>query len=862
MAQHPRRDPVRLVPLEGALDAAAFGGRGAALAGVRARGLSVLESWCVPVAVFRDAVHELLPPGHDPASLLRVIHRPAGLERAAHARERILLVSVPALREELERVVAEVVEARPGSRFAVRASPTVSDDLARGAGLELTRQGLRTADELDRALHDAWAGALGASALAYLRGRRVRDLAMGVVIQRLPALAASGVLLARDPDQPRGVMVETPTPSSPVAVAVPVRVLALTPSAPAAPLGRRARGAVVRFTADGVVTEQVAADPPDLAERAAAVTGAVGALAELAAALEHVEPGALELELAISPASEVFVAEARRVAGQDFPSGGNSSTEWSRLGLGESLFGPPTPLTWSLVEAFTTRELDPTLRSLGAKRSRGAPLVGRVRGRFYFELTELERALAAVPGVGRRTLRELAGSLEPAARSPDVSLAEVSLAAARVLARERRLADEVRRFEHDAEQQRRWLVEMDLAILPDDGLETTLRESRGFFERTARAMIDATLALVATHTALTRVLERSAPIEAPRLVQAITAGVGDLETALPGVALAHVAAIAARDPGARSALLAGAEAPAALPVGPARRALEQFLDAYGDRALEESELARPRFAEAPAPLLAMVTALMSDPRDAELRLVEARRAAARELARVETRLPYVEQALVRALVSRWRRLARMRERVRVWMARTLGMLRTVALDLDRRMRRLDPSLTPGSAFFSTLDELVSASRAARSDLGPIIRMRRAEHGRDAALSEPPETFQGAPLPFELPPPGSRVLHGVPGSGGKSTGRARLVGPSGAGAARLEPGDVLVLRAPDVAFAPLFLAAGALVSELGGPLCHGAVVAREYGLPAVLGLRGAAGVIVDGEALVVDGDRGVVERLAR
>lgn len=876
MAQTRRHDAARLAPLTAATDAAVYGVRAAALADAAARGVAVVESWCLSVNVFRDAVHELLPPAHDPASLIRVIHRPAGLERAARARDRILSLPIPGLAEELEELWTRAA-AGAGWGLMARVSPTCNDDLARGAGLDTVRYGLRNGEALENAIRELWAQALSAAALGYLRARRERDLALGVVIQRLPPATASGVLFARDPEHARGIIAETSPASGERPVALPVRVIAAAPGLGARLVDGAPAFDVVRFTSDGVITERRAAAKVErlvvtphgvavqelTAARAARVCipdPVVAELAGICAKLEDTRDGSLETDVVLTRREGVRVAEVRHVQGRAYPDGGGAATRWSRVGLGESLSGVPTPLTWSLVEAFSERSLDQTLRSLGTKLPRGVSLVGSVRGRFFFNLTELERVLADVPGIGRAAI---AGLLGASAGHMDVasgSLPQLSVAAARILARERRLGEEILKFEREAEQQRRWLAEMDLAILPDDALKTTLGESYDFFDRTARLMATSTLALVATYAGLTRVLARSSPVDSPRLAQAITAGVGELDTALPGIALAHVAAIADRDPGARAALTAGADHLEALPAGPARRAMRQLLDAYADRALHESELRVPRWGEDPSALLAMATALMAETTDPEARLSEARVSADRQLAAVEARLPYVEHALVGALVSRWRRLVRLRERMRVWMARTLGMLRVVALDVDRRMRRLDPSLPPDAAFFCTMDELASAVRRARTDLGPLIRMRQARHAYEAALPDAPETFSGAPPPLVLPPTGGTVLHGTGASGGSVVGTARVVGPTGRGARELRPGEVLVLRAPDVGLSPLFLVAGAVVAELGGALSHGAVVAREYGTPAVFGVRGLVTGVRTGERLRVDGDLGVVERL--
>ena len=103
---------------------------------------------------------------------------------------------------------------------------------------------------------------------------------------------------------------------------------------------------------------------------------------------------------------------------------------------------------------------------------------------------------------------------------------------------------------------------------------------------------------------------------------------------------------------------------------------------------------------------------------------------------------------------------------------------------------------------------------------------------------------------------TRRLKGLAGSPGRVTGRARVLA-SFDEIGRLGYGDVLVTRQTDVGWTPLFLVAGAVVTEMGGPLSHSSVVAREYGKPAVLSVPCAMTRIADGSVVTVDGDAGLV-----
>jgi phosphoenolpyruvate synthase/pyruvate phosphate dikinase len=99
------------------------------------------------------------------------------------------------------------------------------------------------------------------------------------------------------------------------------------------------------------------------------------------------------------------------------------------------------------------------------------------------------------------------------------------------------------------------------------------------------------------------------------------------------------------------------------------------------------------------------------------------------------------------------------------------------------------------------------------------------------------------------------LRGSPASPGTVTGKARVIlSPRGA---HLEPGEILVAPSTDPGWTPLFLTAGGLVMEMGGMMSHGAVVAREYGIPAVVGVADATERIATGDVITVDGSTGVV-----
>ena len=251
--------------------------------------------------------------------------------------------------------------------------------------------------------------------------------------------------------------------------------------------------------------------------------------------------------------------------------------------------------------------------------------------------------------------------------------------------------------------------------------------------------------------------------------------------------------------------------------------------------MREAELATPRWREDPAQLIAMLaSAMRAPPGEPERALARARAQADAELARLERRLSSIELAVVRALVDRAQQFTRLRERMRTWVTRVLGMLRAIALDVDRRLRRIDPTLPDGGVFFCTYDELLAALASGRAEIGAVVRLRHAEFARDAARPDPPPTFIGRPTILCSAARGRRAARrSRPRAAASSKGAPASSSPARVGLDAVRPGEVLISRTTDVGLSPLFLVAAAVVTELGGPLSHAAVVAREYGIPAVV-----------------------------
>jgi pyruvate,water dikinase len=161
-------------------------------------------------------------------------------------------------------------------------------------------------------------------------------------------------------------------------------------------------------------------------------------------------------------------------------------------------------------------------------------------------------------------------------------------------------------------------------------------------------------------------------------------------------------------------------------------------------------------------------------------------------------------------------------------------------------------------FFLTAGEALAAGRNGAVNAGEIrakVTRRRAKRACQERF-QPPEVILGNDLAWALDDNDSETLQGIACSPGYVMGKARVIQDI-AMASHLQPGEILVAPSTDPGWTPLFLTAAAVVTDIGGFLSHGATVAREYGIPAVVNTKRASKLVKNGQVITVDGYRGIV-----
>ena len=299
----------------------------------------------------------------------------------------------------------------------------------------------------------------------------------------------------------------------------------------------------------------------------------------------------------------------------------------------------------------------------------------------------------------------------------------------------------------------------------------------------------------------------------------------------------------------------------------ARDAILAWLDKYGMRCVGEIDITRPRWSEQPATLIPMILSNIKNfgPGAAGQRFAQGLQAAREKEQDVLERLgalPDGEQKAeeVKRMIDRVRTFIGYREYPKYGMISRYFVYKQALLEEAGRLAQAHALREKEDIFYLTFEELREVVRTHQVD-EQLIRQRKEAFTSYQALTPPRvltsdgERVAGSYRRDDLP---AGALVGLPVSAGIVEGRARVI--LDMAEADLEPGDILVTTNTDPSWTPLFVAITGLVTEVGGLMTHGAVIAREYGVAAVVGVEHATRLIRDGQRIRVHGTDGYVEIL--
>jgi pyruvate,water dikinase len=288
--------------------------------------------------------------------------------------------------------------------------------------------------------------------------------------------------------------------------------------------------------------------------------------------------------------------------------------------------------------------------------------------------------------------------------------------------------------------------------------------------------------------------------------------------------------------------------------------LGRFLAAWGDRGVGEIDLGLPRWSEDPTHILGVLANYLrledrSHAPDAQF--AEAAALAERTIETLGQRAGGLRGRLIAALLHRTRELAGLREWPKYYMIRISSRLRAALLRVGAELVAAGRLESADDVFFLSLPEVRAG--LAGADLRDLVTAHRDAYSAELGRRQVPRLLLSdgtEPVPpADAATTEEGALRGTPASSGTVRGRARVIlDPVGA---HLLPGEILVAPSTDPGWTPLFLTAAGLVMEMGGAMSHGSVVAREYGIPAVVGVDSASVRIKTGQTIEVDGRVGIV-----
>ncbi len=753
--------------------------------------------------------------------------------------------------------------------FAVRSSGRAEDGAAHShAGQFLSRLDV-VAEDVESAAVEVWRSGFTDSIAEYRRVRGVDDAggAPAVIVQRMVAARAAGVAFSADP--------------------VSGRRDRIVISATAGLADRLVSGEV-----DGAdyVVERPGGKVLASADGAGPLTpDDVAAVAALAAGIEAAFGGPQDIEWAFDR-DRLHVLQARPIttALKPAPVADPATTILDNSNIVESYPGLVAPLTFSFAQYAYARVYRAFVRIVGVREATIASnanvfenMLARMDGRVYYNLVNWYRALAMLPGfsLNRGYMETMMGVGEPL---PAAIVDRLVPPPARGLAR---LAEWARvgrmgvRLGYEAVRLPRTIrgfytrleralgkgaIDIDKAPLSQLAAEYRRIEAE-LLDRWDAPLINDFLCMIA-FGASRKLMQRWLGDAGLALHNDVMIGQGDIVSAEPAQRIAVLGREVAAVPGLAARLksqgMAALEAHDAI-----RRGVESYIAKFGDRCTEELKLESITLAEDPAPLLAAIAAA-------------AERPAARpdRVAAPEKRL---DELFAESRVRRWiagkvlaiaKTRVRDRENLRFERTRIFGRARRVFLAIGRELAAHGAIDAPRDVLLLTVTEVLGAIEgfAVTSDLRGLVEVRRAEMARAAERPDPPErvTLAGAVslagatrAADEIRPVAAakddRRRSGTGCSAGRVVARARVISDPRVQA--LNPGEILVARHTDPGWIAVFSNASAIVVERGSLLSHSAIVARELGIPCVVGLKDATRWIADGETIEVDGAAGTVER---
>ena len=862
-----------ILPLSQCADLDLTGGKAMGLARLIAAGFAVPSGLCITTEAYVQALQAI---GFREAEEWAKVSAVSGQERARAITEtqaRIRAIETSHLSAQWQPMF-HTLDLPVTIRWAVRSSAT-NEDTQHTSFAGLYRTHLAVAGtEIDTAIKDLWASLWEERVIRYITQQRIHTIPrMAVVLQPMleaqtagvaysihpvtgrsnqvminavPGLAASLVDGTTAPDQ---YVVETTHEGKPIRIRK--RTLVHKPDR-------------LMVSSEGLrkdVLDETGATPSSLTD------DQVLTLAQTAKDIERLFGQPMDIEW-VFDTRQLWLVQARAITAIP-PSTNltNDDCEWSRTNFKETLPELPSPLSIAFLEEFMDRYILAHYRRLGCHIPDGVTSVRVLQGRPYLNVTLFHMLVAQLRGDPSLNTEQLGGN--PLQTAPPVTpLGGFALIRAGWLT-----WTEMRRVERSGPQVFKEMKELtttyqrkQILHFSVDELVAHLVKLGPWLERR-----ELTFGIAGGVGQCLQVFSQILPewigSDWRRLLNGALQGQGTVISAQQILRLAELTDMARDEPIAMAYFTSASWTPSAfreaLTGTDFLQAFDHYLSDYGHRAVGESDVMSPRLADNPGSILAIIH-LQLKSSSVSQKTIQSRQYRARTtaLAEIKARIGW---RLDRWAMFLWgyRRLCRffaLREANRHHLMYYSMAIRTILIRLGELL--VDRGLLQQSddIFFLTIEDRTNLLAGSPHDWITIVKSRKAERERQARI-EVPDTIHdwdsmkeriGTPHPSEE----NGLLSGMPISVGTVTGPIRVI-RSVEDWAHVLPGDILVVPVIDPGLAPLFGLAGGLIAEMGGTLSHGAIIAREYGLPTVANVGHAMDKLSTGLRVTLDAGAGTI-----
>ena len=872
-----------LVPLEHALEVGRFGGKAANLARVWKMGLEVPRGYVVPEEMFQQFLDT--DKLRDRSAKLLCELDPQRLDSArkisSDIRKQVLATPLPDdLLEALQELHEQLLV---GSVLAVRSSAVGEDSHAASfAGQLDSFLNIRSVHELKRAVHNCWASYWSDRSLFYQASKQVRLNGMAIIVQEQVDARFSGVLFTQDP---QGGDTDSMRGEYCAGLGEDLVAGRTTPQSFSVQAGKSFK------------IEQQETNLEVMPDRW------IQNLVKAGCALQQEFDAPQDIEWSVDPKGRLFVLQSRPIT---VSLKNETAMVWSNANVYENFPEPISPFLYSFAREGYTHYFRNLGRSLGVSMDRlermKRPLqniIGVHAARMYYNLTNIHRVLREAP-LGDALVGSFDQFVGSEGQMPDDAekktntnkkrlgpAREVVWIALKTFWQYWLLPKRVAVFEAQADLFGKHTHPQQLAGKTLIGLGADLER---FLDIRCNRWNNAALADAAAmvcYGALKRLLEKEFPEDSQAShLHSLLKGLPSLVSNQPVIALWELSEAVRSD----RSLMELFESKSSVELLEEIRCnptyhefnsqLETYLDRWGFRCSGELMLTVPNFQEQPQAVLELLKTYLSKDSESPIAVLkrlekereEETHAILKQIGRRSGGVPFagrVKQKIFRTVLGWTQQAIAFRERVRFKQALLYSRVRRIALEMGQRLQNSEALEVPDDIFFLTTGEVLewtSGRSMFSAGLKNLVQVRKNEHNV-LSKENPPETFvlpEGVYWQAGIEEATDAVKNLSSDSILKGTGacagaiRARaVVLESVTEAGRLSPGDVLVTRQTDPGWGPVFCLIKGLVIERGGMLSHGAILAREFGIPTVVGVKDAVRSIPDGANVHVDGDRGCV-----